>query len=227
MRWIAKDIPRTTFDSDLLASFGALQALYKVRRTDAEERVRALVDKWGSAPAPGPAETTEEPESEEDTPDLEGIGRDLIARMIITKFKGHGPARLAGALLEAQGYTVHVSPPGPDGGVDIRAAGGALGLGTPRICVQVKSGTTPTGSPEVQQLMGSMANAGAEHGVFLSWSGFKQGVEREWAKQYFNVRFWDQRSFVDELLDNYEKLDSTIKAELPLKQIWTVVREPE
>ena len=226
VQWMAKEIPRTSFDSELLPSLSGHKACYGIRRDDAEERVEALVARWQKEPEAATSEGSEDPDSEDDIPNLEKLGRDLIARMIITRFKGHGLARLAGALLESQGYTIFVSPPGPDGGIDIRAAGGALGLGAPRICVQVKSGETPTGGPEIQQLMGSMATAGAEHGVFLSWSGFKQGVEKAWAKEYFRVRFWDQRSFVDELLDHYEKLDSEIKAELPLKQIWTVV-QPE
>ena len=127
-----------------------------------------------------------------------------------------------GLLLEAQGYTVFVSPPGPDGGIDIRAARGPLGLGEHRLCAQVKSGISPAGHPELQQLLGSMATAGAAYGVFLSWNGFTRAVLRERAPQFFKVRLMDQTSFTDELLTYYEKLPAVIRAELSLTQIWTV-----
>ena len=36
-----------------------------------------------------------------------------------------------------------LSPPGPDGGIDIFAGRGPFGLDAPRLCVQVKSQNSP------------------------------------------------------------------------------------
>ena len=47
-------------------------------------------------------------------------------------FHGHGLSRLVAAALEAEGFQVAVSPPGPDGGVDIRAGKGPMGFDSPR-----------------------------------------------------------------------------------------------
>lgn len=220
VRWVAQDIPRTAVDSELIASLNGRQALFTPRLTNAAARVQALVNPKPTAGAA--VASKEEDEEDEGISDLKGYGRDLIARRIIERFHGHGLARLAGALLEAQGYTVFVSPPGPDGGIDIRAARGPLGLGEHRVCAQVKSGISPAGHPELQQLLGSMANAGAPYGLFLSWNGFTQPVLRERATQFFKVRLLDQTSFIDELLTCYEKLPATIRAELSLTQVWTV-----
>ena len=118
----------------------------QIKRNDAEARVHAMAQAgWTSAGAPKLITTDEgSDEATEGATDLEQVARDQIAGLIQAKFMGHGMARLVDAVLQAQGYTTHVSPPGPDKGIDILAAPGPLGFGQPRICVQVKSGNTPT-----------------------------------------------------------------------------------
>ena len=155
------------------------------------------------------------------------MASDDIERLLIERFPRGAMEQLVKALLEAQGYTVYHSPTGPDGGVDLLAAPGPLGFGSPRLCVQVKGGNTPIGAPVLRDLGGTMNNVQAEQGLLVSWGGFSSEVERQRAAQFFNIRLWDRADLIQELLDNYEALDNTIKAELPLKQIWTVVRESD
>jgi restriction system protein len=112
------------------------------------------------------------------TVDLEQLARDSIARMIDVRFKGHGLARLVESILRAQGCSTHRSPAGADHGVDILAGTGPMGFGAPRICVQVKSGDSPTDRPGVDQLAGTMQHVGADHGLFVAWGGFKATVTR-------------------------------------------------
>ena len=131
-------------------------------------------------------------------------------------------ARLVDGILKAQGYTTYVSPEGPDKGVDILAAQGALGFGEPRICVQIKSGDSPLDRPTLDQLIGTMQNVQAKQGLLVSWGGFKSSVDKEEANQFFRVRLWDQKDLIEQLLKHYDKLDADIRADLPLKQIWTV-----
>ncbi|HJZ53954.1 MAG TPA: restriction endonuclease [Gemmataceae bacterium] len=136
-------------------------------------------------------------------------------------------ARLVEAVLKAQGYTTYLSPPGADKGIDILAAPGPLGFGDPRLCVQVKSGDTPADLPTLNQLIGAMQNVHAQQGLLVSWGGFKASIDREVPAQFFRVRLWDQKSFLDELLAQYDKLDEDLRAELPLKRIWTVAAQDE
>lgn len=42
---------------------------------------------------------------------------------------------------------------------------------------------------------------------------------------FFKVRLWDDKKLIAALLDKYDRLTDEIKAELPLKRIWTVVDE--
>lgn len=135
-------------------------------------------------------------------------------------------ARLVEAVLKAQGFTTYLSPEGPDKGIDILAAGGAFGFDRPRICVQVKSTDAPTDRPEFTQLIGAMQSVGADQGLFVSWGGFKGTVLKEVPAQFFKVRIWNENDLVEQLLENYDQLDPDIRAELPLKRIWTIA-QPE
>lgn len=232
VKWLKTDVPRTSFDQDLLYSLGAIMTICEIKRNDAEKRIRALIQHrlLTVTPAAVPTGTDSQPTtplSEDAEVDLEQLARDAIAKIIIQKFKGHGMARLVEAVLKAQGFTTHLSPEGPDGGLDILAGSGAFGFDRPRICVQVKSGDTPAGSPEFNQLIGVMQNVSADQGLFVSWSGFKSSVAKEIPKQFFKVRVWNQDDLIEQLLANYEKLDPDIRAELPFKRIWTLAMPEE
>ncbi len=231
VKWIATDVPRSAFDQDLLYSFGAFMTICKIKRNDAEKRIRAMAGsgwKMGTGTGRGAptASQSEDTEGREQT-DLEELARDEIAKLIMAKFKGHGLARLVDAILRAQGYITHLSSPGADKGIDILAAPGPLGFGQPRICVQVKSEQGTVDRPTLDQLIGTMQNTHADQGLLVAWGGFKQSVDREVPTQFFRVRMWDQRALIQQLLSHYDKLDEEIRAELPLKRIWTVALDDE
>ena len=227
VKWLNTQVPRSAFDQDLLFSFGAFLTVCEIKRNDAEKRVRGMaLNSWQT-----PARKTQlltkgggsvELQIEDATVDLEQLARDEIAKLIIQRFKGHGMARLVDAVLRAQGFTTHLSPEGPDKGIDILAAGGPFGFDRPRICVQVKSGDTPADRPEFTQLIGAMQSVNADQGLFVSWSGFKPTVLKEVPVQFFKVRIWNENDLIEQLLNNYDKLDQDIRAELPLKRMWTI-----
>lgn len=226
IKWIAKSIPRANFDSDLLFSFGAVQTICRIERNNAENRVRNMADnEWATTIGSTASDVANE--SSVETINLELLARDAIAKLIISKFKGHGLSRLIDAILRAQGYTTHLSPAGPDKGIDILAAPGPLGFGNPRLCVQVKSGDSPVDTPTLNQLIGAMQNVHADQGLLVSWGGFKTSVDKEIPLQFFRVRLWDQNAIIAELLANYERLDEDLRAELPLKRIWTIAMTDE
>jgi len=224
VEWIAQDIPRTNFDQDLLYSFGAFMTVCQIKRNNAEVRIKEMAaNNWlVKKSSISLVDTTEADEEPEDELNLEEIAHDQIAKIIGSRFKGHGLERLINAVLQAKGYTTYLSPEGPDKGVDILAAPEPMGFGEPRICVQVKSGDSPLDRPTLDQLIGVMQNVQASHGLLVSWGGFKSSVDREEAIQFFRVRLWDQRDIIDQLFSCYDDLDEEIKSEIPLKRIWTV-----
>lgn len=233
VRWIELDVPRTNFDQDLLYSLGAFSGICEVKRNNAEERIRAMQKNgWKSthaalpqkpgkmAPSSGPEDA--ELDEAEDMIDLEQQARDQITRFIIAKFKGHGLAMLVRRVLEAQGYTVHQPPEGPDRGIDLLAAPGPLGFGTPKICVQVKSQESPIERVVLDQLLGTMSNVQADRGLLVSWGGFKGSLKREEAQQFFRVRLWDSADLIEQIFAVYDKLPDDLRAELPLKRLWSL-----
>lgn len=222
VEWFATDIPRINFDQDLLYSFGAFMTVCRISRNDAERRIKAMAaNHWLTPNGNAYIDPTQSNRDEEENLfDLEEYANDAIAKYIIQKFKGHGMTRIVEAILKAKGFTTYMSPEGPDKGVDILAAPGSLGFGEPKICVQVKTSDTPVDRPTLDQLIGTMHNFKASHGLLVSWSGFKSTVDKEIASQFFNVRLWDQRAIINELLDNYDALEADIKAEIPLKRAW-------
>ena len=229
VKWIEQDIPRTNFDQDILYSLGAFLTICKVRRNEAEKRIHAMAtNNWKAVAVPEHAATSVASDGDEDDDvapeavDLEQQARDQITRHVIAKFQGHGMARLVHKLLEAQGYTVHQPPEGPDRGIDLLAAPGPLGFGEPRIVVQVKSQDSPLDRPTLDQLLGTMSNVQADRGLLVCWGGFKSSVKREEAQQFFRVRLWNSDDLLDQLFALYDKLDDDLKAEIPLKNMWTI-----
>ena len=93
--------------------------------------------------------------------------------------------------------------------------------------MQVKSGDDAVDLPTLNQLIGTMQTVGANQGLLVSWGGFKSSVEKERARHFFKVRLWDQDILIDQLLEVHDKLDEDLKAELPLKRIWTVAAQEE
>jgi restriction system protein len=159
------------------------------------------------------------------TLDVEQYARDRIRSFIGRNFRGHELARLVTELMKAQGYQTRMSPPGADGGVDIIAGRGPLGFEPPRICVQVKSSEEPASVNVLRELQGVVRSFGADHGLFVSWGGFKSPVINEARRLYFEIRLWDGGDLVERVLENYDRLPDEVQAELPLKRIWTLVPE--
>jgi restriction system protein len=229
VKWLNKEVPRSVIDQDILDSLGSLLTICRIERNDAEARIHQLASRnWLSG---GPSVLRiHAPTNADEVPDridIEQIAQDAIAKRIKAKFTNHRMARLVEAVLQAQGYTTYRSPEGPDGGVDILASAGPIGFGQPRICVQVKSGDSPTDTPTVNQLIGSMQNVHAEQGLFVSWAGYKQNLRRDFVPQFFRVRLWDSKDLIREIFENYDKLAEDVRADLPLKRIWTVVEQED
>ncbi len=194
----------------------------QITRNSAENRVRAIVE-GRPAPAPSAGE-----EAEELPPrDIEEAAHNQIITHINQQFKGHELARLVDAVLQAEGYLTKMSPPGPDGRVDILASKGAFGFDSPRLLVQVKSGDTPIDVTALRSLGTPMDKLRAEHGLLVSLSDFKRTTLEEARDSFFRIRLWDADTLLDAVLKNYERLPEDIRAELPLKRVWALVPPEE
>lgn len=231
VKWVGETIPRSHFSQDILYTLGAFLTICRVQRNNAEARITAMrANEWKPETVSAVTSTTTAPTATTEPAamaNLEELAQDQIARLIEAKFKGHALTRLVEAILIAQGYTTYRSPEGADGGADILAGAGPLGFGAPRLCVEVKSEAGPIDRSTVDKLIGAVRKFGANEGLFVSWSGFKTNVQKELAASFFDVRLWTRKELLEQLFAYYDKLDEELKAELPLKRIWTVAAQEE
>jgi len=229
VKWIGEAVPRANFGKDLLFTFGAFLTICRVQRNNAEQRITAMrANGWKpetiAAAAKGGTLVTDEAAGDSN---LEDLAHDQIADLIAARFKGHGLTRLVEAILQAQGYSTYRSPEGADGGADILAGAGPLGFGAPRLCVEVKSESTQIGRETVDKLLGAMTKFNADEGLFVAWGGFKNNVQKELATQFFRLRLWTRKELLEQLFEQYDRLDEELKAELPLKHVWMVAAQED
>ncbi len=236
IEWLNKEIPRQTFEQDLLNMFGAFMTVCELKKNGAAARILAILktrkDPGGSISVtiPGPSTGGDGDDSDDASSaqlDLATLAHDQVVRHIQSKFFGHRLADLVAAVLRADGWTTTVSPEGPDGGVDVLAGRGSLGLDSPRLCVQVKSQTSTADVHVLRGLLGTMPTFDADQGLLVCWGGFNSAVTREAKSHHFTVRLWDSYDLVQAVYRTYHALPPEIQADLPLKQAWMLVLEDE
>ncbi len=229
--WQRRDLPRTAVKQDLLFTLGSAMSVFAPSKNHAVARLERLLDHGadpGQVPSAGSAgakragtaagDEDEAVDAPELATDIEEVAYDRITARISEDFAGHNLATLVTALLESDGLKCTQSPPGPDGGIDIIAGRGVLGLDNP-ILVQVKSGA-PVGSPVVSQLHGVMATHGADQGLLVAWGGLTKQAQDALENHKLRVRVWQSSDVVDAVLSNYERLPAEIRNALPLKRVW-------
>lgn len=230
VRWERTDIPRSAVKQDLLFILGSALTVFAPSRNHAVERLQSLLTSGtdpGQVPSltpPGPLggtsvvsdEAVDEPEL---VPDIEDQAQSQIQARIAEEFAGHSLSDLVTALLEIEGFVCHTSPPGADGGVDIMAGRGPLGLDSPLLLVQVKSGHQ-VGSQVMQQLHGAMNQYGADQGLLVSWGGLSKAGQSQMQNARMRVKLWQAPDIIDAVLASYGQLPANITRKLPLKQVW-------
>lgn len=227
VNWLDMALPRALLDKDLLFSMGSALTISRPRAPLAEERVRAALSGASVAQPQTPSNDIAPSNLDEEPEDIAVLARNQIADLIMARFKGHGMSELVADLLRADGFSTTVSPPGADGGVDILAGRGALGLEAPRIVVQVKSGAGPVDAPTVRELQSVVVRYGADYGLYVSWGGFKVTVERETQRDYFKLRLWNSKDVIDAILERYDHLSDETKAQLPLRRVWALAPDED
>lgn len=224
VKWL-KIIPRAQFDQDLLFSLGAFSTVCEIKRNNAENRISEMITKPDLSGSEIERKKSEVEKDGIESVDVEQEAKNRIIKHLAAKFSGHDLTRLIECILNAQGYVTTKSDPGKDGGVDILAGVGALGFDEPRLCVQVKSSASPVDVRILRELQGVMQRANATQGLLVAWGGLTKDASQEADRLFFSIRVWEEDDIINEIMRNYEKFDNDLKAELPLKRIWTLVEE--
>ena len=234
--WKRTDVPRTAVRQDLLYSLGSALTICEIKRHDGAWRLFQLLS-TGRDPGArinptdrtadsdsnetDPLEVTDITDSPESSFDLERLGKDQIQALISERFAGHRLSDLVAGVLKAEGFFTEISSAGPDGGIDIFAGRGPLGLDSPRLIVQVKSSQSPVDVNIVRELHGVLTTHNAEQALLVAWGGANKAARMELRNQFFRVRLWDADNLLEAVLRNYDKLNEDLRANLPLKRIWS------
>lgn len=223
VKWIRTDIARSSLDEDIRNSLGGFSTVYQIQRNNIEQRILAILES-GDIP---PSDIKPKVIPDEEQIQVSERAEEELRTYIGQNFQEHKLAWLVNEILIAQGFETRLSPAGPDGGIDILAGRGPLGLDQPRLCVQVKSQSSPLSAAVFRELLGTMGRTGADYGLLVCWGGFTDALRREARDSYFKIRLWDSGNLIEAIKEYYEHLSSVTRAELPLKRIWVLAAEDE
>ncbi len=236
MVWQDEPVSKSAVKDDLLYSLNSIMTVFNPTRNNAGQRVLALfntgedpgnIGSWPKLPEPRKSDASPDSTEVSDpdpTPSLEAI-RDQIRTHLVENFAGHKLTALVSDILEALGFHCEVSPPGPDGGVDILAGRGPLGLDSPTLIVEVKSEPTAIDVKVVRGLHSAMTQHRADQGLLVAWGGVTTAATREFLRDRTSFRIWDSEELLNRLFETYDRLPASTRARIPLKQAW--VLDPE
>lgn len=233
VNWIRTDVSRSSISQDLLHSLGAFSTVCEVKRNDAAWRLGKLLSGFETDPGARAGVTLalskDDPEvldAEEaiasDGQDIIRYSRDRILSRIKETYSGHGLQDLVAAILRAEGMTCKVPPKGPDGGVDIIAGSGVLGISAPTIIVQVKSQESRVGSDVLDQLGGVVGQHQADHGLLVALGGLTAPARAKVDAQQLKVAVWDGEELLNRILEHYEVMPDDVKRAIPLRMTWLI-----
>ena len=208
-KWVTS-LPRTKFSQGALYEIGSAMSLFQIKN-HADEYLAALANK--AVPVPVASDETVAEVAHE----VQESTEDFILKTLAQDLKGHPFADFVAHLLTTMGYRTRVSPPGPDGGVDIVAHKDELGFEPPIIKVQVKSTEGKVGDPEVSSLYGKVGPN--EHGLLVTLGTFTTQA-LNFGKTKSNLRLIDGADLVALVLAHYDQFDSRYKGILPLRRVY-------
>lgn len=237
VEWKSTDVSRAAIKSDLLNTINGAMTIFQASKNNAEVRLRALMDTGvdpgnaGSLPA---SVATSQADGETDdsvldptpAPTLDAI-KDRVRTHLIENFKGHDLTELVAAILRVNGYVCDVSPPGPDGGIDIMCGRGLLGLESPTLVVEVKSQDSPVNVQVIRSLNSALTDHSADHGLLVAWGGLNGPARQEAAAKRLRLRVWEADDVIDKMFEAYDQLPDSLRQRIPLTRAWVLDEDAE
>lgn len=223
VEWVQTGFPRTVFSQSALYEIGSVLTTFRVKR-HADEFLAALrVQGQSEEIVQTTIEVLAEPADEQiDEPRasrIERHTRDFVLKRLTNAISHAEFEEFTADLLRTLGYQARVTQYSQDGGVDVIAHRDPLGIEPPQIKVQCKHRTGPTGSPDVQQLIGTQAPG--EFCLFVTLGTYtKEALNLE--RQRPALRLLGGEDVVTLVLENYDRLSERWKSHFPLTPVLTV-----
>lgn len=232
VEWQPEPVPKTIFGEDLLLSLNALMTVFKPAKNDAANRLAVIAADGKDPGAPTSTDDTSPPADSEaldvtdpvSEPTLEAI-QDRIRAHVSEHFREHELTHLVKDVLTVLGFQCEVSPPGPDGGVDIIAGTGPLGLNSPTVIVEVKSEPTPVDVKVLRGLHSAMTQHSADQALLVAWGGITKPARKEFHRDRTSLRIWDADALLEKLFETYDRLPARTRDRIPLRKAWVLDEE--
>ncbi len=222
VEWL-RIVPRTAFSKNALHSFGSFSTV-STSSDFLDEYLSVLFERNIIDDSSKPSSSLDNgadlsEEEDEEAFDLYGTAVQETEDYLLKEWQRSGAAfeHVVAAVIETLGYTATVTQASADHGVDVIAHPDPLGLQSPFIKVQAKSGTKAIGEPEINQLLGSVQTG--EKGIFVSLGGFTPAAKAK-ARNCANLTLVDAKKFVSLFLEHYEKLSPIYRAKYPLSRVY-------
>lgn len=231
VQWHDSPVSKTVVEQDLVYTLNGTLTVFRPSRNDAARRLAAIAT---TGRDPGSPEANDGAEAErvvadsstdvtdpETAPTVVAI-RDRIRAHVAAEFREHELTQLVAEILTVLGFHCEVSPPGPDGGVDIIGGTGPLGLDAPTLIVEVKSEATPIGARVLRGLHSAMTQHAADQALLVAWGGVTRPAELEFKRDRTKLRVWDAEALLGKLFETYDRLPAATRARIPLQQVWVL-----
>lgn len=231
VQWDETPVSKTGVEQDLVYTLNVTLTVFQPSRNDAARRLDVIAREGrdpgrpdGEATSPagivmtGHTDAVTDPET---VPTVDAF-RDRILSHVAQEFREHDLTHPVAEILTVLGFHCEVSPPGPDGGVDIIAGTGLLGLDAPTLIVEVKSEPTPIGARVLHGLHSAMTQHTADQALLVAWGGVTKPAELEFKRDRTKFRVWDAEALLGKLFETYDRLPAAIRTHIPLQQVWVL-----
>ncbi|PZE76583.1 restriction endonuclease [Curtobacterium sp. MCBD17_019] len=223
VEWKKTGLARTTFSQSALYEIGSVLTVFGIKRHNREFAAALQAPNGNQDEITATVEAVVAVEDGvADEPRADRVHRqtkDFILDQLTRSLNHREFEEFTAAVLRAIGYQARVTQYSGDGGVDVIAHRDPLGIEPPLIKVQCKHRTATIGSPEVGQLIGTLA--ADELGLFVTLGTYsRDALSTE--RQRRGLRLINGEELVDLVLTNYERLEPAWRARIPLRAVYVV-----
>jgi restriction system protein len=209
VKWI-KEIGRDRLSTSTKNTLGAISTIFEI----GEDAKTEIIDHLeGRAIEAEPSEAIEDELKE----DIKQRAYELIKDKV-NKLDWEDMQSLVAGILRAMGYKTRISPLGPDRGRDIEASPDGLGLGEPRVVVEVKHRTEVMGRQQITSFTGGLRPG--HKAIYVSTGGFAKDAKYEAERSNIPVTLLDLDDLVELISQYYDSFDIETKALIPLTKIY-------
>ena len=204
-------------------SLGSSLTLFRVPKTASVEMLGSLSDTDLTQPTAEDATGDSEPLFPEDVLQEYFSRSEQLIEDKIASLDWQELQELVAGIIRSMGFRTRVSMAGPDRGVDVFASPDGLGLGEPRIFVEVKHRAERVNSQMIRAFLGGRQQG--DRCLYVSTGGFTTDARYEADRSSIPLTLITLVELRELLIDYYETLDPVTRSLVPLRKLFLPASE--